>query len=469
MCYLDIFNKNSDLYKAIDSFKTSTSDYIKIKRGNDLLGEYRIIRTMEDIERVKNEQGSKDRSALKNVFICSMNYNTVINEILQEYNTLKNVIFSESINSKIVRKKTLSNKVRNYNTNFSSCVFLGDFFLSDRINVVFDECEFLGSLEIKDSSTHISSRKYDSPNKLIIKNCKFFSDILIKNINDIYTVIDNNTFSRSLFVNDCTVSNRFIFTKNTICSQVEFRNTFFEEHAKFTGINIEETGLIAFEECFFSKTSEIFFDKLVGKIKIYKTSFSSQCYLDYEELSKNNYSAAKIEDINKTKWTFFHLAEIYRRNGKSKEYLETYYNIKYFESKNKNGIAKLLDLLLALTTMYFTSWKRVLISSSCIILIFSIIYILFLNMIFPSNQNNIISYIQDMVSNNSEIDCIELIKEVFEAIGKGIVFSGTSFLNTSLDGVSVKGWMNIIKVCESALGVFMMSSLVATITRKLSI
>ena len=140
-----------------------------------------------------------------------------------------------------------------------------------------------------------------------------------------------------------------------------------------------------FSQCSFYKNSEINFDEINGKSSLYKTNFSDKCYLEYELLENKEYEPLIFEDdYKKTKWNFLIVSSIYKSIGRTEQYLDTFYYFKRYERLERKDKKKanynFLEYLIEISTKYYTSWERTLLSMGLILVAFFIIYCIFPNL-----------------------------------------------------------------------------------------
>lgn len=347
--------------------------------------------------------------------------------------------------------------------------------------LIFKECDFFGKVEF-------IGGKYQN---ILIENSNFknnFSmlDVHSNNLNDINNIFEksriikrtttnhiniqasiineNFTLEKVKILNDC------IIDEIVIKKELKFTDCRFDGVSKFNKLQIERRGELNLRHCSFYKVSEINFNKILGKLSIYKTNFSDKCYLEYELLENQKYkSLINKSDLKKTKWNFFYVADIYKSNGKTEQYLETFYYFKKFERLERKSNTRwriyLLDYLIELTTKYYTSWKRTLLSMGVIIIVFFLLYSSFPNLLiyneYPISEKNIFVTVCDMIK-NSNFDMHFLMSK----LGNTLYFTLITFTTLGYGDINPLNWIKVAAGLEALLGIFFTSSFIVALSRK---
>jgi hypothetical protein len=242
---------------------------------------------------------------------------------------------------------------------------------------------------------------------------------------------------------------------------------------RFEGLSkleLDISGELNFLQCSFYKKSEINFDELNGKISLYKTNFSDKCYLEYELLENKKYEPLIFkDDFKKTKWNFLIVSDIYKSSGRIEQYLETFYYFKKYErlerkSKNKDNF-NLLYYLIGITTKYYTSWERTLLSMGVIIGAFFLLYCSFPNMLIcrdtQLSSKNLFIIIFEMYQ-TSTFDIHFLISK----FGNALYFTIITFTTVGYGDITPLSWMKMAVSLESFLGILFTSSFVVSLSRR---
>lgn len=174
-------------------------------------------------------------------------------------------------------------------------------------------------------------------------------------------------------------------------------------------------------------------------------------------------------DFKKTKWNFLIVSDIYKSSGRIDQYLETLYYFKKYErlerkSKNK-GNFNLLYYLIGITTKYYTSWERTLLSMVVVIVSFFLLYCVFPNLLMCKdvqlNSKNLFTTVFEMLE-NSNFDANFLISK----FGNTLYFTIITFTTVGYGDIIPLNWMKMAVSLESFLGVFFTSSFVVSLSRR---
>ena len=233
---------------------------------------------------------------------------------------------------------------------------------------------------------------------------------------------------------------------------------------------LEVNGELNFSQCSFYKNSEINFDDISGKFSLYKTNFSDKCYLEYELLENKGYEPLIFEDdFKRTKWNFLTISDIYKSSGRTEQYLKTFYYFKKYErlerkSKNKANY-NFLEYLIEITTKYYTSWERTLLSMGLILVAFFIVYCIFPNLLIYKDTiispQSLFKTIFEMCE-TSTLDINFLISK----FGNALYFTIITFTTVGYGDIMPLNWMKLVVSLESFLGVFFTASFVVTLSRR---
>lgn len=440
------------LFNKLKSVKNiEKKEYINIDKDG-VIKKYRVINTIEEL--LKSPLNlSKDLGVL---VTCECKNICEYNDIYKIYcNTifLKSVVIDYMFSKQLDEFQILT---------FEECDFLGkvNFIGGKYQNILIKNSRFKDKFSIIDVKTN----SFNDINNIFEKE-RSIKKTSIHYINIDASIINENfSFEKVNILNDC------IIDKIIIKNKLNFLDCRFSGTSKFNKLQIEHRGELNFSHCSFYKTSEINFDKILGKFSIYKTNFSDKCYLEYECLENKGYKPLVFKnDLKKTKWNFFYVADIYKSNGKTEQYLETFYYFKKYErlekkSNNKRRIY-LLDYLIEITTKYYTSWKRTLLSMGIMIIIFFLIYCSFPNLLIykdtPISSKNLFVVVFDMIK-NSNVDAYCLISK----FGNMLYFATITFTTVGYGDITPLNWMKAIAGLEALLGIFFTSSFVVALSRK---
>jgi hypothetical protein len=136
------------------------------------------------------------------------------------------------------------------------------------------------------------------------------------------------------------------------------------------------------------------------------------------------------------------------------------------EKKNKGTYRfTLLDYLIGITTKYYTSWERTLLTMGVIIVAFFMLYCCFPNLLVckdaPMSSKNLFETVFEMFK-NSNFDIHFLISK----FGNTLYFTIITFTTVGYGDITPLNWMKLIVSLESFLGVFYTSSLVVALSRR---
>jgi len=350
--------------------------------------------------------------------------------------------------------------------------------LEDSLYLSFTDCDFFKDIEllggdykrIKINESIISKNifiRFINCEKSRINNVTFKEDIILEN-SDLGTLnINASKIDGNLLFQKVKILNDFILDKVKGSRDLDFIDCMFEGLSK---LELDIRGELNFLQCSFYKKSEINFDKLNGKISFYKTNFSDRCYLEYELLENKKYKPLIFEDdLKRTKWNFLTVSDIYKSSGRTEQYLETFYYFKKYERlerKYEKGYKfSLLDYLIGITTKYYTSWKRALLSMGVIILAFFLLYCSFPNLLMnnhtPISEKNLFITIFDMYQ-TSNFDIHFLISK----FGNTLYFTIITFTTVGYGDITPLNWMKLAVSLESFLGIFFTSSFVVSLSRR---
>lgn len=440
------------LFNELKSIKNiENKEYINIDK-NGVIKKYRVINTIEEL--LKSPLNlSKDLGIL---VTCECKNICEYNDIYKVYcNTifLKSVVIDYMFSKQLDEFQILT---------FEECDF-------------FEKVEFVGGkyqnilirssrFKNKFSVMYVKTNNFNDINNIFEKEASI-KESSIHHINIDASIINENfSFEKVNISNDC------IIDKIIIKNKLKFSDCRFEGVSKFNKLQIERRGELNLSHCSFYKISEINFDKILGKLSIYKTNFADKCYLEYEQLESKGYEPLfSRNDLKKTKWNFFYVADIYKSNGKTEQYLETFYYFKKYERLEKKSNNKwsiyLLDYLVEITTKYYTSWKRTLLSMGIMIIIFFLIYCSFPNLLIykdtPISSKNLFVLVFDMIK-NSNIDMYCLISK----FGNVLYFTIITFTTVGYGDITPLNWMKAVAGLEALLGIFYTSSFVVALSRK---
>jgi len=314
---------------------------------------------------------------------------------------------------------------KNVSALFKNTIFLEKFKIDsysepkieESVYLSFNNCDFFKDIELLGGDYK----------RIKINDSAIRKSLFMRFINCEKSSINTSDFEGDLLFQEVNILNDFILDKINGNQNLIFTDCRFEGLSK---LELEVNGELDFSQCSFYKNSEINFDDINGKFSLYKTNFSDKCYLEYELLENKEYEPLIFEnDLKKTKWNFLIVSDIYKSSGRTEQYLKTFYYFKKYErlerkSKNKDNF-NFLEYLIEITTKYYTSWERTLLSMSIILVVFFIVYC-----IFP----NLLIYKDTIIT--------------FTTVGYGDIMP----LN----------WMKLVVSLESFLGVFFTASFVVT-------
>lgn len=350
--------------------------------------------------------------------------------------------------------------------------------LEDSLYLSFTNCEFLDDVEllggeykrIKINGSVIMKNifiRFINCEKSRLNDVIFKEDIILEN-SEIGTLnINTSKIDGNLLFQKVNILNDFILDKVRTKKDLDFIDCMFEGLSR---LELDISGELNFLQSSFYKKSEIGFDKLDGKISIYKTNFSDKCYLEYELLENKKYEPLIFkDDFKKTKWNFLTVSDIYKSSGRIEQYLETFYYFKKYERlerKSKNrGNFNLLYYLIGITTKYYTSWERTLLSMAVILTVFFLIYCSFPNLLLckdtPLSSKSLFISIFEMYKNSS-FDINFLISK----LGNALYFTVITFTTVGYGDITPLNWMKLAVSLESFLGVLYTSSFVVSLSRR---
>lgn len=423
-----------------------TDDFILIDKDGVIL-EYRVIFTEKELlEYLNDHKGhTENRSGLLVTFEC----NNILGEF---YNTifLKKFRFDSYSNLK----------------------------MDSHLRLILNNCEFVEDIELLGGDYK----------RIKINNCIIRNNMFVRFINCDKLRISETVVKESIIVENSEVGkfygNASIFKENLLFQEVNILNDFILDKIKgekelcfvdcrFEGLSkleLDINGELSFLQCSFYKKSEINFDDIKGKFSLYKTNFSDKCYLEYELLENKKYKPLIFDnDFKKTKWNFLIVSDIYKSSGRIDQYLETLYYFKKYErlerkSKNK-GNFNLLYYLIGITTKYYTSWERTLLSMVVVIVSFFLLYCFFPNLLMCKdvqlNSKNLFITVFEMLK-NSNFDANFLISK----FGNTLYFTIITFTTVGYGDIIPLNWMKMAVSLESFLGVFFTSSFVVSLSRR---
>jgi hypothetical protein len=374
----------------------------------------------------------------------------------------------------------------NISGTFNNMMFLKKFKIDSYSNskiddfwgVNFNRCEFLQDIEllggdykrikINDSVVRQSFYiRFINCEKIRINNVIVKENVVVENSEFGKFYVNASRFEENLLFQEVNILNDFTLDKVKGEKELCFLDCRFEGLSK---LELNINGELNFSQCSFYKKSEINFDDINGKFSLYKTNFSDKCYLEYELLENKKYKPLIFQDnFKKTKWNFLIVSDIYKSSGRTEQYLETLYYFKKYERlerKNKNRYKlSLLDYLIEITTKYYTSWKRTLVSMGCIILVFFLLYSSFPNL---------------LICKDIQIDSKDLFRTVFEMyqdskfdfnfllskFGNTLYFTIITFTTVGYGDITPLNWMKMAVGLESFLGIFFTSSFVVSLSRR---
>ncbi|BCZ49202.1 transporter [Clostridium gelidum] len=336
----------------------------------------------------------------------------------------------------------------------------------------FEDIELLGGdykrLKINDSVIRKSFFiRFINCEKARIDNVIFEGNLIVENSDIGKLNVNTSKFDGDLLFQEVNILNDFILDKIKGNQNLIFIDCRFEGLSK---LELEVNGELDFSQCSFYKNSEINFDEINGRISLYKTNFSDKCYLEYELLENKGYEPLIFEDdLKKTKWNFLIVSSIYKSSGRTEQYLETFYYFKKYErlerkSKNKDNY-NFLEYLIEISTKYYTSWERTLLSMALIIVAFFIIYCIFPNLLIYKDtvisQQSLFKTIFEMCETSTfEINFL------ISKFGNALYFTIITFTTVGYGDIMPLNWMKLVVSLESFLGVFFTASFVVTLSRR---
>ncbi|MBU3198163.1 two pore domain potassium channel family protein [Clostridium estertheticum] len=380
-------------------------------------------------------------------------------------------------------------KCNNISGSFRNVIFLEEFKvdyccnpqIDDFLYLNFQQCHFFQKIELMGGNYQeviINNSSFQNDfftrgsefGSLFCTNNRFEKDMIVMNCTIEKSNTNTSKFDGNLFFDEVNILNDFTLDKIKVNNKFNFTDCRFSGVSKFNKLEIENGGELNFSHCSFYKMSEINFDIILGKLSIYKTNFTDKCYLEYEQLENKKYKPLiNKSDFKKTKWNFFNVADIYKSNGKTEQYLETFYYFKKYErlerKSNHTWRISLLDYLIEITTKYYTSWKRILLSMGVIITIFFLLYCSFPNLLIykdnPISSKSLFVIVSEMVKNsNLDIACL------ISKFGNTLYFTIITFTTVGYGDITPLNWMKAVASLESLLGIFFTSSFVVTLSRK---
>jgi len=436
-------------FNELNSSKiTKDKEFVDIVKDNKIR-RYKIVDTKEKLFEYlsKSTKYAENRMEILVTFEC--------NNICGIFH---NVIFLEKFKIDSYSEPKLENSLY---LSFTNCDF-------------FEDIELLGGdykrIKINESILRKSIFiRFINCEKSRINNAIFKEDMILEN-SDIGTLnVNTSTIEGSLLFQEVNILNEFILDKVKGNKDLGFMDCRFEGLSK---LELDISGELNFSQCSFYKKSEINFDELSGKISLYKTNFSDKCYLEYELLENKKYEPLIFEDnYKKTKWNFLIVSDIYKSSGRTEQYLETFYFFKRYERlerKYEKGYKfSLLDYLIGITTKYYTSWKRTLLSMGVIILTFFLLYCSFPNLLMSNytviNSKNLFITVLEMYQ-ASNFDMHFLISK----FGNTLYFTIITFTTVGYGDITPLNWMKLAVSLESFLGIFFTSSFVVSLSRRFS-
>jgi len=350
--------------------------------------------------------------------------------------------------------------------------------IEDHINLSFNNCEFFQSVEllggdyrrIKINDSILRKNlflRFINCEKLMINNVKVEEDATLENSEIGIFNVNTTKFQESLIFQEVKILNAFTLDKVKVNKDLGFIDCSFEGLSK---LELDINGELNFTQCSFYKKSEINFDEMNGKFSLYKTNFSDNCYLEYELLENKKYKPLIFEDdFKKTKWNFLIVSDIYKSSGRTEQYLETLFYFKKYERLERRHIKgnkfSLLDYLIEISTKYYTSWKRTLVSMGFIIGAFFILYCCFPNLLMCGDT--------ELSSKNLFVTMFEMIQTstfdinfFISKIGNALYFTIITFTTVGYGDITPLYWMKLAVGLEAFLGVFFTSSFVVALSKK---
>ena len=374
----------------------------------------------------------------------------------------------------------------NISASFENTIFLEKFkidsYCSPKIEesmyLSFNNCDFFQDIEllggdykrikINDSIIRKSLfMRFINCEKSRINDVTFKENVIVENSDIGKLNVNTSNFEGDLLFQEVNILNDFILDKIKGNQNLIFIDCRFEGLSK---LELEVNGELDFSQCSFYKNSEINFDDINGKFSLYKTNFSDKCYLEYELLENKKYEPLIFEnDLKKTKWNFLIVSSIYKSSGRTEQYLETFYYFKKYErlerkSKNKDNF-NFLEYLIEITTKYYTSWERTLLSMGLILVTFFIVYCIFPNLLIYKDtiisSKSLFRTIFEMCE-TSTLDINFLVSK----FGNALYFTIITFTTVGYGDIMPLNWMKLVVSLESFLGVFFTASFVVTLSRR---
>lgn len=364
-----------------------------------------------------------------------------------------------------------------------------------RVYLIFEECHFFKEVDLRVSNNIDIEFEF----------CKFRKDLnylnyydYIKSIRfaccDIESLTISNSEIENLYMRGGNIKNIFI-ERTTIINNIDIIDATLYEFIVFDSVRVNGqlniSDVYCNKECYFSienctidGDSEIKFSGIEGNFQLYKTSFHSNCYLDYERLYLNDYECIKKNNDKKhIKWTFYNISEILKRNGKTEYYLKAYayskqyerlektdlYNGRNFKDKYlkwngwKDRINISIDVIIEKTTFYFTDWKRCLLWMNIFVFGFFIIYLLFAHKLQEGGKPLVSHNIFYYVANRKISGHIWL---VAEKLGSILYFTLITFTTIGYGDISPIGGLRLLAGIEGFIGVIYVSFLTVTLSRR---
>lgn len=369
---------------------------------------------------------------------------------------------------------------------FNDAIFLKKFKIDSYLELnmdgllylAFNRCDFFQDIElaggdykrIKINESYFNKNfiaRFVNCEKLRIDNMTIEKNMVIENSEIGKFIVNTSKFQGNLASKEVNILNDFILDKVKGCQNLHFDDCRFEGLSK---LELDVAGELRFSQCSFYKKSEINFDDISGKFSLYKTNFSDKCYLEYELLENKKYEPLIFRnDYKKTKWNFLIVSDIYKSSGRTEQYLETFYYFKKYqrlERKNKGTYRfSLLEYLIELTTKYYTSWKRALLSMAFIILAFFFLYSSFPNLLISkdvqlSSKSLFVTVFEMFKSSNFDF------KFVLSKFGNTLYFTIITFTTVGYGDITPLNWMKIAVSIESFFGIIFTSSFVVSLSRR---
>ena len=350
--------------------------------------------------------------------------------------------------------------------------------IDDLLYLSFSNCNFLKDIEllggdykrIKINESIISKNlfiRFINCEKLRGNNIIFKENIILEDSEFGSFNVNSSKIEDNLLFQEVNILNDFILDKVKGNKDLDFVDCRFEGLSK---LELDISGELNFLQCSFYKKSEINFDEISGKISLYKTNFSDKCYLEYEILENKKYEPLIYkDDFKKTKWNFLIVSDIYKSSGRIDQYLETLYYFKKYErlerkDKNKDSF-NLLYYLIGITTKYYTSWERTMLSMGFMLIIFFLLYCSFPNLLLCKDttlsSKNLFVTIFEMYQ-TSTFDIQFLISK----FGNALYFTIITFTTVGYGDITPLNWMKMAVGLESFLGIFFTSSFVVALSRR---